>query len=403
MGDIFTDSAAIQGQPVYSFSCVGNMVLTKKNIKYKATEQVKVGETVVIEKDQTMDYLDYIDAYNTAVDDHNDIVNKANDEIKKYNDANPKNPKPYRSDFATYIDNNYEDFSFGLHPETTTLNPERDPTFNCLKTNNMRSWAGEAQRDNFVAFTATNGIQFDMPVNVIMNPCRTGRIGDGIARNQSLYKVLYLQAPTIVFNQPVNSFVSLYTKTSLLALAFDYNAYRMSSIILAAPESTPYTMEVPSIPDVPTSPVKTVRAGKVYFAEDVYVWLVPFTENGSNYKTQSVYYKGKDVILYKFAEAGDVFLFNAEKETMINGKSRKAGFSMTGYFMDVIYSKENTKTSNHKWWQLWSGIQNMIFGAAVENVRDRTYYPEDLQWIGNMNNGTQNPPVVDDFYVIWES
>ena len=133
------------------------------------------------------------------------------------------------------------------------------------------------------------------------------------------------------------------------------------------------------------------------------MWLVPFTDNGSNYKTQTVYYKGKDIILYKFANAGDVFLFNAEKETLMDGESEKAGFSMTGYFMDVIYSKETTKTSNHKWWQLWSGIQSMIFDSAVSGLRERTYYPEDLQWVGNMNNGTQSSPNVDDFYVIWES
>jgi hypothetical protein len=231
-----------------------------------------------------------------------------------------------------------------------------------------------------------------------MNPCRTGRIGDGIQRNKSLYKILYLQAPTIVFNETVNSFISLYTKTSLLSLVFDYNAYRMSSIILAAPESTPYTMEVEK-----NGSVKTVKAGKVYFAEDAYVWLVPFTENGSNYRTQSVYYKGKDVILYKFANAGDVFLFNSEVETSINGEMKKAGFSMTGYFMDVIYNKDSTDTNNVKWWQLWSGIQSMIFDSAVSGLRPKTYEAEDLQWIGNMNTGTQGSPNVDDFYVIWES
>jgi hypothetical protein len=239
-----------------------------------------------------------------------------------------------------------------------------------------------------------------MPVNIIMNPCRTGRIGDGIAKNKSLYKVLYLQAPTIVFNDTVNTFISLYTKTSLLALAFDYNAYRMSTIILAAPESTPYTMEVT---DGTSGKLKTVKAGKVYFAEDAYVWLIPFTENGSNHKTQTVYHKGKDIILYKFANAGDVFLFNAEKETMINGESKKAGFSMTSYFMDVVYSKDTTDTSNVEWWQLWSGIQSLIFDSAVSGLRPKTYNKEDLQWVGNMNTGSQGSPNVDDFYVIWES
>lgn len=391
----FIDGEAVQGQPVYGFSCIGNMVISTKKIKYKAVANDFVG----LAEGDTMDYTDYINTYNDKVDQHNAAIEAHNAEIDAYNATDPDVPRTdYRSDYMTHISSNLSDFSLGLHPETTTLNPERDPFFNCLKTNNMRTWSSSAQRDNFVAFTATNGIQFDMPVNIIMNPCRTGRIGDGIARNKSLYKVLYLQAPTIVFNEAVNSFISLYTKTSLLSLVFDYNAYRMSTIILAAPESTPYTMEIKD-----STGIKTVKAGKVFFAEDAYVWLVPFTENGSNYRTQSVYYKGKDIILYKFANAGDVYLFNAEKETMINGESKKAGFSMTSYFMDVVYSKDSTDTNNLKWWQLWSGIQSLMFDAAVSGARPKTYEAQDLQWIGNMNTGSQGAPNVDDFYVIWES
>ncbi len=392
----FIDAEAVQGQPVYGYSCIGNMVISTKKIRYKAV----AGDYLGLAPGATMEYTDYIDAYNKAVDKHNDEVDAENAEIKAWNAANPKEtPKKYRTDYHEYISSNLADFSLGLHPETTTINPERDPSFNTLKTNNMRTWASSAQRDNFVAFTATSGIQFDMPVNVIMNPCRTGRIGDGIQRNKSLYKILYLQAPTIVFNEPVNSFVSLYTKTSLLSLIFDYNAYRMSTIILAAPESTPYTMEIKDS----NGKVKTVKAGKVYFAEDAYVWLVPFTENGSNYKTQTVYHKGKDIILYKFANAGDVFLFNAEKETKIDGQNVKAGFSMTGYFMDVIYSKDTTETNNLEWWQLWSGIQSLIFDSAVSGARQKTYQAQDLQWAGNMNSGSQGAPNIDDFYVVWES
>lgn len=391
----FIDGEAVNGQPVYGFSCIGNMVISTNKIKYKAV----AGDYVGLAEGETMDYTDYVIAYNEKVDDYNETVDVHNAQVQANIDNGVENPGEFW-EYHDHISSNLADFSLGLHPETTTINPERDPGFNCLKTNNMRTWATSAQRDNFVAFTATSGIQFDMPVNIIINPCRTGRIGDGIAKNKSLYKVLYLQAPTIVFNETVNSFISLYTKTSLLALVFDYNAYRMSTIILAAPESTPYTMEVT---DETTGKIKTVKAGKVYFSEDAYVWLVPFTENGSNYKTQSVYYKGKDIILYKFANAGDVFLFNAEKETMINGESKKAGFSMTSYFMDVIYSKDSTDTNNLKWWQLWSGIQSLIFDSAVSGLREKTYNKEDLQWVGNMNNGTQSSPNVDDFYVIWES
>jgi hypothetical protein len=45
----------------------------------------------------------------------------------------------------------------------------------------------------------------------------------------------------------------------------------------------------------------------------------------------------------------------------------------------------------------------MIFDSAVSGLRPKTYEAEDLQWIGNMNTGTQGSPNVDDFYVIWES
>ena len=412
--DYMVDKAAIQGQPVYGFSCVGNMVLSTKKIKYKISEEVKVGNdtqgyyTVYsapesADKPYYVDCIEYVRKYNSVVDSYNaNVVDVHNQQVQANIDNDVDNPGEFW-EHEKYINTNIEDFSLGLHPETTTINPERDPFFNCLKTNNMRTWASQATRDNFVAFTATNGIQIDMPVNVIMNPCRTGRIGDGIDRNQSLYKVLYLQAPSIVFNDTVNSFISLYTKTSATALLFDYNAYRMSSIVLAAPENTPYTMEILHTNAEGKKSVETVKAGKVYFAEDAYIWLVPFTENGSNYRTQTVYYKGKDIILYKFANAGDVFLFNAEKKTLINGEMKKAGFSMTGYFMDVIYNEDSTQTNNTPWWDLWSGIQNLIFDTAVDKVRAKTYDQQDLQWIGNMNTGSQSTPNVDDFYVIWES
>ncbi len=382
----FIDGDALNGQPVYSFSCIGNMVISTKDIKYKATETDMFN---ILQAGESMDYNEYIERYNTQVQ----ALNKSN---REYNDAHRGEDgfvaKPYYDELI----NRSSDFSLGLHPETTTIKPEKDPTFNCLKTNNMRTWSKSAQKDNFVAFTATNAIQIDMPLNLIMNPCRTGRIGDGISRNKSLYKVMYLQAPTIVFNDTVNNFISLYTKTSLTALIFDYNAYRMSSVMLSAPQSTPFSY-------YNGQRGKTVKAGKVYFAEDAYVWLIPFAENGSNYRTQTVYYKGKDIILYKFANAGDVFMYNSEVQTEINGKMENAGFSMTGYFMDIIYNKDSTETSTAKWWQLWSGIQSMIFDSAVSGLREKTYVAEDLKWIGNMNTGAQGSPNVDDFYVIWES
>lgn len=371
----FIDESAAQ-QKMYFFSCIGNMVISSEGMTFKDA-----------------------DGNNIPYDEY----------VNNYNDGKEEKDK---------IKNQLSDFSLGVHPITTTRDPEHDPNFACVKTNNMRSWAKSGQKDNFVGFTATQGIQVDMPVNLLINPCRTMRIGDGTDRNQSLYKLLYFQAPTIVFNKSVNSFVSLYQNTGLIALAANYNAYRMSSIVLAAPQSTPYSY-------YHSTYKKTVTAGMVYFMEDAYVWVVPFTENGSNYKTQTVYYKGKDIILYKFANAGDVYLFNNEVQlentkkdangnVMTDGDGNaimeqyKTGFSITNYFMDVLYNDDTeggmVGDQNLKWYNVWSRLQEGIYGVVSDYTRDRSYVKEDLKYIGNVKTGgLRSTPVIDDFYVVWDS
>ncbi len=348
----FVDSDALQNQPVYVYSCIGNMVLSTDNLNIKTGTDANGNPT----------YKSYKDALAESVANNTSIPN-------------------------------INDYSLGVHPETTTVKPEKDPNFSCLKTNNMRSWAKSAQRDNFVAFTATNGIEVDMPINLIMNPCRTGRIGDGISNNQSLYKIMYMQAPNIVFKKEVNTFISLYQKKSVISNLLGYNAFRMSSLQFAAPASTPHSYYNHTRKD-------TVSAGKVYFMDDAYVWLIPFTEDGSNYKTQTVYYKGKDIILYKFANAGDVYFFN--NDVVTNGE--KAGFSMTGYFMDVLYNKDDVRNNNLKWYQFWSQLQNWIYNGSMEAFRNTTYVEEDLKFIGNIGSGgAEAVPVIDDLYVVWDS
>ncbi len=370
-GSGLTDTVAMN-QPVYLFSCVGNMLFTTQNIKYKATEadDFSILSPDTTGSNNTMDYNMYIEKYNAAID--------------KWNQDNPNNQ---RNDYKV---NRLADFSFGLHPETTTVKPESDPLFSCIKTNNMQSWANEARRDNFVAFTASKGIQFDMPINLVINPCRTGRIGDGISENQSLYKILYLQASDIVFNKQVNSMVSLYTSL------FTNGAFRMSTIILSAPASTPYFYQNEDRRGADGEPL-TVKAGKVYFSEDAYVWVVPFSENGSNYRTQTVYYKGKDIILYKVANAGDVFYFNTEVESY---DGNPAGFSLTTYFLDVIYKDiDNTD----KWYEPAKHLKTHLYQQYTKNFREKTYVKDDLKWIGNMNETGVMPEEIDTFYVVWDS
>lgn len=373
----FVDKAAAQ-QPMYFFSCIGNMVITSEGMTTKNEKGYKRdGESTA---EEYWPYNEYVEKYNS------DSSNKEK------------------------ITNQLSDFSLGVHPITTTRDPANDPNFACVKTNNMRSWATKGQKDNFVGFTATQGIQVDMPVNLLINPCRTMRIGDGLDRNQSLYKLLYFQAPTIVFNKSVNSFVSLYQNTSVIALAANYNAYRMSSVVLAAPQSTPYSY-------YHSTYKKTVTAGMVYFMEDVYVWVIPFTENGSNYDTQTVYYKGKDIILYKFANAGDVYLFNNEvkmENTTTDQQGNvivdqyKTGFSITNYFMDVLYNGGDEGSvsgdANLKWYNVWSRLQEGLYGFVSGYTRDRSYVKEDIKYVGNVKSGgLKSTPVIDDFYVIWDS
>ncbi len=340
------DGSALK-QPLYIFSCVGNMVISDEGLVDQVITDPETGTQMT------------------------------------YNDYLRKNNSSYRAG----------DMSFGLHPETGTREPDNDPKFNCLRTYNMESWASDAQLDNFVAYTATNAIQVDLPVNLIINPSRVGaekgRLGDGFDKNFSLYKVLVFQAPTIVFNKSVSSFISLYETDS---------AYRMTTIMFAAPQNTPYSYVNGSRNN------KTVKAGKVFFAEDAYVWLVPFGETGSNYKTQTVYYKNDDIILYKIANAGDIYYFNAEVETDVNGKPTKSGFSLSGYFMDVIYYDKAKEFDNTGWWQIWTKAKMRLFNNLLDNYGDKTYLKDDFKWIGNVYSGTGDKlPVVDDFYVVWDS
>ncbi len=338
----FIDGSALK-QPLYIFSCIGNMVISDEGLQVTRANANGLEETIP--------YYQYLRENNAS----------------------------YRG----------QDMSFGLHPETGTREPDNDPAFNCLRTYNMRSWSEDAQLDNFVAYTATNAIQVDLPVNLLVNPCRTNRIGDGLDKNYSLYKVLVFQAPTIVFNKPVNSMISLNVED---------NAYRMTSIMFAAPQNTQYSYVNGS------RDKKVVKAGKVFFAEDAYIWVIPYDDNGSGYKTQTVYYKNDDIILYKIANAGDIYYFNSEIQVDINGKMTNSGFSLTGYFMDVIYNTYGDDFSNNNWWNVWSNAKQKLFNNLHENYSKRTYLPDDFKWVGNIYNGTGDKlPVVDDFYVIWDS
>ena len=173
----------------------------------------------------------------------------------------------------------------------------------------------------------------------------------------------------------------------------------MTSLVFSAPDNTPYSYPNEGRPDKDGNPT-VVKAGKIYFAEDVYIWLIPFSEDGSNYKTQTVYYKGKDIILYKVANAGDVFYFNAEVD---NGDGLNSGFVLSKYFLDVVYSEIDH--SNNEWYDIWGNIQTAIFDVYQNyNQKDYEYVKEDFSWIGNVySSSTGRFPVIDAFTVVWDS
>ena len=322
---------------------------------------------------------------------------------------------------------NANDLTFGLFPEVGTI-PANDPTFSCLRAYNMASWYDtDAQRDNFVAFTATNAIQVDCPISLFVNPCRTDRLGDGIAikignfidvgdKNHSLYKVMMLQAPTIYFKNKVECMVSLYTPPA----SKNNEARRMSTVVLSAPKSTPYSyinvgrnkdgsIKTSAQISADSKDGKVVKAGMVYFAADAYIWVVPYLENGSPYSehwyelSNTVYYKATDMKCYKLANAGDVYYFNSEVTT---DQGTNMGFSLSGYFMDVIYPKYSaTLETNVGWWNVWSKAKQDIFNLYMTSFTSKNYCEQDFYYLGNVGDDDSplKYPEADDYYIVWDS
>ena len=79
---------------------------------------------------------------------------------------------------------------------------------------------------------------------------------------------MVFQAPVIPFNGRLDMLMSFYQSNPS-------DARRMSSVVLAAPTSTPYSYENRDREN------KVVKAGMVYFTEDCYLWIIPYGENGS--------------------------------------------------------------------------------------------------------------------------
>lgn len=284
---------------------------------------------------------------------------------------------------------NNSKFVLGIQPGLNTT-PNDDPTFETIDAVNYEN-STVAQRNNFVAFSATNAIQVDLPINLLVNPCRANRAGDnkifGTNVNGSLFKILMFQAPIIQFNDTVDMMVSFYVRQRNDE---DGMARRMSSVVLMAPESTPY-----SYYHAGTNYQRIVKAGMVYFAEDCYLWIIEPGDDGSassgwGFLAETVYKRDSDFYKMKIADAGDVYYFNAEVD---NGDGEEVGFSLTAYMVETKYKNQVAEAS---------GIWNRIASVAMEDYED-IYDANDWQFVGNTNDPdfAVEPPKVDGYYTYW--
>ena len=75
---------------------------------------------------------------------------------------------------------------------------------------------------------------------------------------------------------------------------------------------------------------------------------------------------------------------------------------MTAYFMDVIY---NDMVDNQDYgWKLWSKLKDNAFGFAQSTFMPQDYVEDDFHYVGNIYEGTGGRlPIIDDFYVVWDS
>ena len=280
-------------------------------------------------------------------------------------------------------------FVLGIQPGLNTT-PNNDPTYETIDSVNYESSTAVSQMNNFVAFSSTNAIQVDLPINLLVNPCRANRAGDnkifGTNANGSLFKIMLFQAPIIQFNDTVDMMVSFYVRQRS---STDSMARRMSSVVLMAPESTPYSY-------YHNTYHRIVKAGMVYFAEDCYLWIIEPGDDGSSssgwgFLAETVYKRDSDFYKMKIADAGDVYYFNSE----VKNNGENVGFSLTAYMVETKYIKKMSSAS---------GIWNKIASTAITSGSYTEIYDiNDWQFVGNTNDGSLSvePPKVDGYYTYW--
>lgn len=296
-------------------------------------------------------------------------------------------------------------FVLGVQPGLNTT-PNNDPTYEIIDAVNYENSQEISQMNNFIAFAATNAIQVDMPVNLLLNPCRANRVGDNkffqSVPNGSLFKIMMFQAPTIQFNERLDMMMSFYVRQTT---ATDREARRMSSVVLSAPENTPYSYYHKN-----EKYEKVVKAGMVYFSEDSYLWIIEPGDDGSassgwGFLAETVYKRDSDFKKIKIASAGDVYYFNSEVKTDSNGdgkldnKDKDVGFSLTAYFIETKYLPELTSSDQ----TFWNEMMGRLYSSLITADYTPTYVEDDWYYIGNLNDGSLNmePPETDGYYTYW--
>ncbi len=381
VGNLTDGSYEYQAQSLLTFSCLGNMMIDTVDLTGKDQYYKEEAPTTLVPLDSngdgkfTKDDKYFIDNYTNHKDDDGD--------------ADPL-PMP-------------QSFAMGIAPGLNTT-PNGDENWAIIDGINSAGYYNDTQRNNFVAFSAQNSLTVDVPVRLIVNPTRASRLGDGFDTNHSIYKSFIFQAKDIVFSKQVDMMVSFYTPV------FGNDARRMSSVVLSAPNNS-YTYVKPGT----NTPVK---AGKVYFLEDCYIWIINYGNDGSGHSdywyevASTVYYKDKDLLKVKIADAGDVYYFNSDI-TMDQGDSEpiKTGFNLSAYAIEVIYMKNyNTLvTDATPWWDIWQKANQALFGWYLKSdymdfkSKNPTYDADDFYKIGNIYTGTPGLvlPDSEEIYTYW--
>lgn len=299
---------------------------------------------------------------------------------------------------------------------------------------------------SFVAFSATNAIQVNIPINVSVNPIRTSSLEP---LQGSVYKMMLFQANDIVFKKSiVNSAMFTWANNDLFSKE---RGKRFGSVILTATESTPFSY-------YNISRQKNVKAGRVTFLEDVYLVYIPYGKNSGRYDglfqdeqygnwnkliyqgetgieaKKTRYIKVSDTeVKYDFAttpcigyknwwgvriegyhvtklfNAGDVYLFNAEIEATVNGKKQFVGLNFMTWWAETYYlpiidlRREYSSTILNKINEWFVSALYKAFGITY-NKNNTVYKADDMHYIGNVHEDVAAPADLGSMlYVLWDS